>query len=332
MKTAFYPAELHLHSHPDGNAPVDRVLSAIHSAQRVLVSAHARPDGDAVGSVLACSMMLTQLGKEVDMAFSDRVPLIYRWLPCAQQIHHWSTVEGAYDLVILLECDGIPRSRLKGLEGRRLVNIDHHTSGRNFAEINWIDTEACAVAEQVYELARAAGVRVTPEMATCLYMAVLTDTGSFCYEGTDAHTFALARELVQLGADPVSIAQDVYFGNPMSKMLLLGAALANLKRDGRIAWLWVSAADMERTSAAEEDCEGIVNYAIGIAGVEVAVFLRELPDHRARLSLRSKGHVNVATIAESFGGGGHENASGCTLEGPMPAATERILQRLHGLF
>ncbi len=311
---------------------VDAILDAVHDAQHILVTAHARPDGDAVGSVLACGMLLEQLGKPVEMVFSDRVPLIYRWLPCAQRIHHWQRVDGDFDLVILLECDGIERSRLKGLEDRRLINIDHHTSGRNFAHLNWIDMDACAVAEQVFTLARAAGATITPEMATCLYMAVLTDTGSFCYEGTDAHTFSLAHELVRLGAHPVPIAQDVYFSNPMSKMLLLGAALANLRRDGRVAWLSVTTADMERSNAAEEDCEGIVNYAIGIAGVEVAVFLRELPDHRVRLSLRSKGLVNVATVAESFGGGGHENASGCALNGPMPTATGIILARLRALF
>src|SRR5689334_21431974 len=237
---------------------VRAILEAIAEAENILVTAHARPDGDAVGSVLACGMMLQQLGKQVTMAFSDRVPLIYRWLPCAQSIRHWQHVEGEFDLAILLECDGTERSRLKGLDGTRLINIDHHTSGRNFAHINWIDTDACAVAEQVFALAGAAGVRITPEMATCLYMAVLTDTGSFCYEGTDARTFSLAHELVRLGACPANIAQDVYFSNPMSKMLLLGAALGNLKRDGRVAWLWVTIADMERANAAEEDCEGIV--------------------------------------------------------------------------
>jgi phosphoesterase RecJ-like protein len=312
--------------------PIQQILSALDEAHRILVTAHARPDGDAVGSVLACGIMLRQMNKDVDLVFSDRVPLIYRWLPGAQSIQHCASVQRDYDLVILLECDGIPRTRLRGLEGRRLINIDHHTSGRPFADINWIDTGACAVAEQVYRLAQAAGAVITAEMATCLYMAVLTDTGSFCYEGTNAHTFAVAEELVRLGARPGSIAQDVYFANPLSKMLLLGAALANLRRDGRIAWLWITQGDMERTCAAEEDCEGIVNYAIGIAGVEVAVFLRELPNRQVRLSLRSKGTVNVAAIAESHGGGGHPHASGCTLDGPLPRATETILQRLRGLF
>ncbi len=278
--------------------------------------------------MLACWMMLQRMGKNADMALSDRVPRIYRSLPCAGHVRHWSYVEGNYDTVILLECDGIPRTRLSGLENRFLINIDHHTSGRAFANVNWIDSSACAVAELVYQLAGAAGVEISREMATCLYTALLSDTGSFSYEGTDAHTFELARNLVRRGADPVRIAQDVYFSNPPAKMLLLGAALANLQYNGQLAWLWVSQDDMERHHAEEEDCEGIVNYAIAIGGIEVAVFLRELPDRRVRLSLRSKGRVNVASIAERFGGGGHENASGCTLDGPLPMATELILDRL----
>jgi bifunctional oligoribonuclease and PAP phosphatase NrnA len=308
--------------------PIDAVLSSIAKADRLLLTAHARPDGDAVGGLLACWMLLQKMGKKVDMALSDRVPYIYRSLPCASQVRHWSRVEGDYDAVILLECDGIARTGLGGLENRFLINIDHHTSGRPFAHVNWIDSSACAVAELVYRLAGAAGIEITPEMATCLYTAVLSDTGSFRYEGTDARTFELARDLVRHGADPALIARDVYFSNPVAKMMLLGAALANLQRDGLLAWLWVTEKDMDRTHAAEEDCEGIVNYAIGIREIEVAIFLRELRDCRVRLSLRSKGRVNVATIAERFGGGGHENASGCTLDGPLTIATERMLTYL----
>jgi phosphoesterase RecJ-like protein len=278
--------------------------------------------------MLACGLMLQQLGKQVDIVSADPVPLIYHGLPCARTIRRAERIEGHYDAVILLECDSIERSRLQGLENRFLINIDHHVSGREFGDINWIETHACAVAEMIYALARLAGVKVTPEMATCLYTAVLTDTGSFCYSGTDAHTFALAQDLVRHGADPAGIARHVYFSNPASKMMLLGAALTNLRRDGRLAWLWVTQDDMHRSNAAEEDCEGIVNYAIGIAGVEVAVFLRELADRRVRLSLRSKGKVNVAQVAETFGGGGHEHAGGCTLDGPLPVATSRILDTL----
>jgi len=313
-----------MHQHDD----IQAVLRAIEHGQRLVVSAHARPDGDAIGSILACGMILDQLGRQADMVSADPVPLIYQGLPCARAIRHVSHVEGSYDAVILLECDGIERSRLLGLEGRFLINIDHHVSGRAFGDVNWIDTDACAVAEMIYNLARISGVEITPGMATCLYTAVLTDTGSFCYAGTDAHTFELAADLVRRGADPTVIAQHTYFSNPTSKMLLLGAALSNLKRDGRLAWMWVAHEDMLRTHAAEEDCEGLVNYAIAIAGVDVAVFLRELPNRRVRLSLRSKGDLDVARVAERFGGGGHTHASGCTIDGPLSSATDYILGQL----
>jgi phosphoesterase RecJ-like protein len=307
---------------------IHAVLHAVERGERFLVSGHARPDGDAVGSILACGMILDQLGKQVDLVSCDRVPLIYQGLPCSKTIRQVTHVEDGYDAVILLECDSIERSRLKGLDGRFLINIDHHASGRTFGSVNWIDTSACAVAEMVYNLATLADVDITSDMATCLYTAVLTDTGSFCYSGTDAHTFDLAGDLVRHGAKPSLIAQHTYFSNPTSKMLLLGAALSNLKREGRLAWMWITQDDMHRTSAAEEDCEGLVNYAIGIAGVEVAVFLRELPNHRVRLSIRSKGELNVARIAERFGGGGHQHASGCTIDGPLPAAADHILDHL----
>ncbi len=315
-----------LRAAPD--AVPDAVVDAVRRGRRFVVSSHARPDGDAVGSMLACGMMLTQMGKHADLVSADPVPLIYRGMPCAGTIRQATRLEGEYDAAILLECDGVARTRLTGLDGRFLVNIDHHISGRRFANVNWIDTDACAVAEMVYHLARAAGVKVTPEMATCLYTAVLTDTGSFCYEGTDAHAFEVARELVGCGADPAAIAREVYFSNPLSKMLLLGAALSNLRRDGKLAWLWVTNADMQRTGAAEEDCEGIVNYAIAVAGAEAAILLRELPDRRVRLSLRSKGDLDVARIAARFGGGGHLHAGGCTLEGPLRSATEKILETM----
>lgn len=307
---------------------LEAVLEVVRRGRKFAVCSHARPDGDAVGSMLALGMTLAALGKQADLYAADPVPQIYRGLPCAETIRRVKRVEGEYDAAILLECDGVARTRLGGLEGRVLVSIDHHASWKAFAEVNWIEEGACAVAEMVYRLTQAAGVAVTPAMATCLYTAVLTDTGSFCYEGTDAHAFEVARELVLRGANPAEIAREVYFSNPMPKMVLLGSALTRLRREGRLAWLWVTDDDMSHAQATEEDCEGIVNYAIGIAGVEAAVLLRELKDGKIRLSLRSKGGVDVARVAASFGGGGHRHAGGCTLEGPLTAAMERILERM----
>jgi phosphoesterase RecJ-like protein len=304
------------------------ILDVIGRGERFLVCSHSRPDGDAVGSMLAVGMLLEQMGKRADLVTADRLPQVYRELPGADAIRCAMRVHGPYDAVILLECDGLERAKLRGLEPFFLINIDHHTSAREFGHLNWIDRQAASVGELVHRLAKAAGCHVTPEMATCLYTTVLTDTGGFCYGGTRASTFALAQELTLAGADPIRIARDIYFSIPAARLMLLGAALSNLKREGRLAWLWITHQDMVRTCAAEEDCEGIVNYAISIAGVEAAAFLRELPEGIIRLSLRSKGRLDVAGIAVKLGGGGHENAAGVTLEGPLPRALDQILAEL----
>ena len=313
---------------PPSPDPVQEILAVLRRGERFLVCSHARPDGDSLGSMLACGMLLQQMGKQADLVAADPVPQVYRHLPGASAIRTASEIAAGYDAVLLLECDGLGRAGLQGLEGCLLVNIDHHLSGRAYAQINWIDQAAPSVGEMVYRLAVAAGVEITPAMATCLYTTLLTDTGGFCYGSVDAATFALARDLVLAGADPVRIAQDVCYSAPTSKMLLLGAALSNLQRDGRLAWLWVTHQDMVRTCALDEDCEGIVNFAVGIAGVDAAVFLRELPDRRFRLSIRSKGSYDVSAIAERMGGGGHRNASGCTIEGPLARAFSQVLDEL----
>jgi phosphoesterase RecJ-like protein len=301
------------------------VISAIHAGQRFVVVSHSRPDGDAIGSMLATTMLLTQLGKYVEMYSSDPVPRLHRWLPWASRIQVTQQISSQFDSAILLECDGIPRSRMQGLDALNLINIDHHLSGREFAHINWIDHTASACGELVYQLAIALGAEITPEMATCLYATVLTDTGGFCFGNLTASTFEFAAKLVRLGSDPLLTAREIYFKNPLSKMLLLGAALSSLQHRNGITWLSVTQQDFLRFGSLEEDCEGIVNYALGITGTQVAVFLRELPNGQIRLSLRSSGAIQVATIAETYGGGGHGNASGCTLDGPMEQATQQIL-------
>ena len=305
-----------------------KVLDCIAGRQRFLLTSHARPDGDAVGSVLACAQILRSLGKQADVVLSDGVPHIYRPLPYADKVVQTRAVNGNYEAAIILECDSIERTRLEGLASKFLINIDHHCSGKTFANVNWIDPNACATAEMIYWLGREAGVEMTSDIATCLYTAVMTDTGSFRFAGTSERTFALAGELVRCGADPVRCAQDVYFSNPTSKMRLLGSALSTLKREGRVAWMQVTRAQIDYCGAFDEDAEGLVNYVISIAGVQVAVFFREMPDKRFRVSLRSKGAVDVAAVAESFGGGGHHNASGCSLDGPLSAATERVLAQV----
>jgi phosphoesterase RecJ-like protein len=312
----------------DGALRADEVLAKIleilRRGSKFLVCSHARPDGDAVGSVLALGMLLEQMGKKVDLVSADRVPHVYRMLPGVNGIQVKRRVDGPYDAAILLECDGLERAGVLGMDALFLINIDHHYSGQNYAQLNWIDQHAASVGQMVYRLVVAAGAHITTEIATCLYTTLLTDTGGFQYGSVNASTFEMARNLVAAGADPVRIAEDVSFSTPMSKMLLLGTALQNLQREGRVSWLWVTPQDMVRTCAVEEDCEGIVNFALGIADIEAAAFLRELTDGRVRVSLRSKGKLNVADIAETLGGGGHRNAAGCIVDGPLANARIEI--------
>jgi phosphoesterase RecJ-like protein len=307
---------------------LNEVLRQIEQRRRFLLTSHARPDGDAIGSALACAQILRQLGKDAEVVLHDPVPRIYQPLPFADRVVQADRVNGHYEAAILLECDSILRTRLEGLENQFLISIDHHASGRPFAHVNWIDPHATATAELVHQLAKAAGVKISREIATCLYTALLTDTGSFMFKGTNDQTFALARELVLAGADPAQCAQNVYFAHSTAKMRLLGAALSNLQREGPLAWIWVTRDQMERSLAKEEDCEGIVNYALSIQDVEVAAFFREMADGRYRVSLRSKGKLNVAEIAERFGGGGHECASGCSIDGPLAMAVSKIMREI----
>jgi bifunctional oligoribonuclease and PAP phosphatase NrnA len=305
-----------------------KVLQEIQQRRRFLITSHARPDGDAVGSTLALAQILRKMGKTAEIILGDPVPVIYQPLPQTETIVHATQVNGDYDAAIILECDNVQRTRLQGLEQHFLINIDHHISSKAFAHVNWIDPTAVATAELIFRLAQVAQVKITPEIATCLYTGVLTDTGAFCYAPTNACTFELAKFLVEHGADPSKIAHNVYFSSPMSKMCLLGAALATLQRDGAITWMSVTRQDMERFGALDEDCEGLVNYALGISGVEVAVFFREVANERIRVSIRSKGAVNVAAIAQKFGGGGHECAGGFSTEGPVKEAAKRVLAEL----
>lgn len=307
---------------------LDDVLNEIGRRRKFILTSHARPDGDAVGSTLACAQILRSMGKEATVVLSDGVPGIYRPLPFAESVLQSTAGAADAEAAIILECDGVARTKLTGLDTHYLINIDHHATARPFADVNWIDPNACATAEMIFRLAREAGVQISPEVATCLYTAVLTDTGSFCFTGTTERTFALAQELVRSGADPVAIAHNVYFSTQLSKMRLLGAALSNLHRDGTLASMHVTQTTMEQCQASEEDCEGLVNYALAISGIEVALFFRQLPDERFRVSLRSKGSVNVAAVAEAFGGGGHECASGCSVDGPLAAALDTVLTQL----
>jgi len=304
------------------------VLNAVQSRPRWVVTSHARPDGDAVGSVLGCVQILRAMGKQADGYLGDGLPFIYRHLPGAADLRPGPVDPARYDGVVVLECGNLERTNLEGLAGLFSVSIDHHETFTEFAAVNYVVPAAAATAELVYHLAQLAGVRITPDIATCLYTAMLTDTGSFCFSSTNAETFAFAREMVLAGADPAAVAQQVYFSNPASKMHLLGCALSHLQCQGAISWMHVSEADMLASGATEQDCEGLVNWALSIHGIEATAFFREIAGGRYRVSLRSKGRIDVARIAQTFGGGGHTCASGHDIDGPLEAATAPVLAAL----
>lgn len=304
------------------------VVAAFRSHQRWVVTSHGRPDGDAVGSVLGAVQILRAMGKRADGFLGDGVPVIYRGLPGATALQIGPVNSANYDAALILECDSLQRTHVEGLAGLYTVNIDHHDTSAEYGDLNYIDPGAAAVAELVHRVAHAADVAITPTIATCLYTAELTDTGSFCFKGTNAATFDFARQMVHAGADPVSIAQQVYFSNPASKMLLLGRALANLQCDGPISWMHVTVSDMVGCGATDQDCEGLVNWALSIRGVEASAFFREIHSSHYRVSLRSKGRIDVARIARTFGGGGHACASGHPVDGSFDLALSRVLTAL----
>jgi phosphoesterase RecJ-like protein len=307
------------------------LLELLRERTSFVISSHLRPDGDAIGSSLGLMHLLEAMGKQVTVCFVDPIPLNFQFLEGRERV---ARTFPAVEAAIFLECDSIERSSIdrRQFDAARpalTINIDHHRSGREFADFNWIDPEAAAVGCLIYDLALAAGVPISRAMAECLYAAILTDTGSFNYPSTSAATFAMAEHLVQSGANPNRIAADVYFSNPASKVRLLGIALSNLQIEGAVSWSHVTAEEMERVGASVEDCEGVANHLIGIAGVEAAAFLREVPEqNQVRLSLRSRLALDVSVIAENFGGGGHRNASGCSMEGTLAEVTRRIVERM----
>ncbi|QHN02395.1 bifunctional oligoribonuclease/PAP phosphatase NrnA [Granulicella sp. WH15] len=311
-------------------AIIAEFVAAFRAHPRFLITSHARPDGDAVGSVLALGGLLEQIGCTVDMVLAGPIPANFDALPGIEKIRIADHAGDETCPAILLECNSTQRTGIAGLERRMLLNIDHHSSGRDFAALNWIDAGACAVTVMVYRIALSSpDFQITTAIAKCLYTGLLTDTGGFTYSSTNAEAFAMAHDLTQRGVEPGRIAQAVIFSNPLSRLRVLGIALNKMQREGAVAWTSISDRELREAEATSEDCEGIVNTLIGIAGIELAAFFRELDGpNEIRLSLRSKGEVNVAQVAEHYGGGGHRNASGVTLPGTMDELAQGILSRL----
>jgi phosphoesterase RecJ-like protein len=309
---------------------LSQVVELIEAKRKFAITSHRRPDGDSLGSSLGLYWLLRALDKDVEVIMRDPVPHAYQQLPGVKNVRVTPAVDDSYHAVFVIECSDVSRPGLEELEKQFVVNIDHHSTTALFGKINWIDSTASAVGEMIYNLCKATGVRVTKEIAECVYTALITDTGSFHFSNTTERTFKVASELLRTGVKPAKAAEAVFASYPWSRIQLMGAVLSTARRDstGRVALLRHSLEMQHTAHSSDEDADGFVNYPLTVGEVEAVAMLRESEPGVYRTSLRSKGEVNVAKVAEKFGGGGHRNAAGCTLRGTWEEAEEKIIALL----
>lgn len=295
---------------------------------RALMLGHVHPDGDVLGTLLGLGLAMEKAGWTVTYGGPDPVPEVLDFLPGVDRWQVWRIAPGQFDTIVLTDCpnDGRTEGLLEGARGpaSRVLNIDHHPDNRRYGTLNWIDPSAAATGEMIFDLLTALGWPIGPEIALGLYTAVHTDTGSFRYSNTTPRTFRIAGALTAEGAEPALVTDRLYQRRPTEALLTLGRLLSRVEvsADGRIAALTVPEGEASDAFMAAED---LVTYPRSIAGVKVAVLLRAEPDGRVKASLRGKGDVPVNRIAHRFGGGGHENAAGCTLPGPLSDAKATLL-------
>jgi phosphoesterase RecJ-like protein len=296
---------------------LSQVVELIENKEKFGITTHIKPDGDGVGSSLGLCWLLRSLGKSAEVMVRGEIPLSYRSLPGADAIRDVEQLDQEYDAIFIIECSDLDRPGIKGLEKQFTVNIDHHATSAHFGTINWIDSTASAVGEMIYNLCKAIGGRVTREIAECVYMALVTDTGSFHFSNTTDRTLKVASELIKAGAKPADISEAVYNNYPWSRIELMRQVLSTVKRDesGQIAMIRQTLDMRERAGAVDGDNNGFVNIPLAAREVLAVVYMREVGEDEYRVSLRSKGDINVARVAEKFGGGGHRNAAGLRVQG-----------------
>ncbi len=309
---------------------LSQVVELIENNNVYAITTHVRPDGDGIGSSLGLYWLLESLGKNVEVIVRDSVPNSYNQLPGAENIRIVSEIDRNYDAVFVIECSDIDRPGIKGLKKQLVVNIDHHATSEHFGTINWIDSTASAVGEMIYNLCKAIGGRITKEIAECIYLALVTDTGSFHFPNTTERTLKVASELVKVGVKPADISRAVYNSFSWSRVELMHRVLATVKRseNGKIAWMRQSLEMKKSAEAVDGDNSGFVNIPLMAKEVQAVSYMREVRPNIFRVSLRSKGDLNIARVAEQFGGGGHKNAAGFRIEGNWDCLEKKIVQAL----
>ena len=299
---------------------IERVGEELRNRERFLLTAHEGPDGDALGSLLGMHHLLTQLGKDSVMFMAAKefpLPIEYRFLPL-EEVFHEPPADMADRTAVFLDCGNIDRMPVDFLtEGaHEIINIDHHHDNTHFGDLNLVDVEASCTAEIVYELALLLGARITPEMASALYVGLVTDTGKFMYDNTNARTHRIAAELIEAGVVVDDTYRRLYEHVPIEKIRLVARALDGIQRycEERLVLAYITAADYEATGAGEEMTEGIIDHLRSVEGAQIAALIRDLGDRGRsprKVSLRSSsGEVDVSAIARKHGGGGHKRAAG----------------------
>ena len=314
---------------------LDQVADELRGADKLLLTTHENPDGDALGSLLGMHLVLTQLGKDAAMFLAaDEFPLPheYRWLSI-DGVLNAPPEDLAERLVVFLDCGNIDRMPVDFLraDGIRIVNVDHHHDNTRFGEVNLVDAEASCTAELVWRLAHELGAELTAPMAEALYVGLVTDTGRFMYRSTGAEAHRMAAELIDAGASPHTVNRQVFESLPFRRLELLARGLDHVVRfdDGAITSTYLTREDFTETGADETDSEGIVDHLRSVEGTTVAVLVRDLlAEDRAglrKVSLRAvDGEVDVSRIARGLGGGGHTQAAGFTTALEARELLERV--------
>ena len=308
------------------------ICRVLREKDRFLIACHENPEGDAIGSELALALALRKMGKTATVLNADPVPANLLFLPGADTVVF--TEDGSkYDVAVVLDCGSPERTGRVGRELRKcplLVNIDHHRTNGDLGELALVDPDAAATGLLIHRVLSAMGYEIDLDVATNIYVAVLTDTGSFHYGSSSPEAFEVAGEMVRRGVDPWAVAEQVCETQSAHRLRLLGRVLDSLEvsADGRVACITTMREDLREFASGKDALEGFINYPRSIVGVEVAVSFREEEGGVFRVSFRSKGRVDVSAVAARFGGGGHRNAAGCTVPGTLADVKKRVLEAL----
>jgi phosphoesterase RecJ-like protein len=306
----------------------EEMIEVLRKAPKVALFSHVSPDGDCIGSMLAMGLALEKMGKEVSFYNPNPVPSYLSFLPGSSRIRQ-ELPSPQPKVLLFVDCTDLGRvkmSKSEISEDSTVLNLDHHISNLFFGDFNWVDAHASAVGEVALTLISRLGVEIDVDMATNLYTAIVTDSGCFEYGNTTAQTHRLTADLLDKGADLSRIHHNIFDQKSLAQIKLLQCALNSLEihADGQLAIMILSAEDFQKSGAEQELSEGLVDHARSIAGVEVAVLLKEVGPQEIKGGLRSNLWLNVNEIAALFGGGGHQRAAGCTLRIPMAEAKQSI--------